>query len=191
MAIPTGWTPISADIPLGRALLLLQETFVDGQYSHLSVLTLQEKLHPGAPGRHYWLHAFSYGSLRDPDISAFFFLRLRFGPRAFSMTVGATPHNPGPPPVGLDPTALRNELVAIGTYMRDEVARGIQLEFMYEGTGPMFRESPAGNLEQAYTYAKTPASGPLLRVATPPTIQVGPPWVETTTTMTRLLITLP
>jgi hypothetical protein len=84
MAPAASWTNLAASdfIPLGAALLLLQKTFVDGQYRDLTVPILQDKMlahepNSSADATRLLLYVWSFGAVDDPDVSAFFFLRRR------------------------------------------------------------------------------------------------------------------
>lgn len=173
MAAIRTWYPLDdSDIPIGTALLLLQKSFQNGQYSHLSVEILQNKMIAyDSDSKLNRLYLWSYAlSQTDPDpyASAFFFLRryhrLKVDPQenpALCLTVGAKPAADG----GLNKDLLRAEIGVVCDRMRQQIpSQGpskppIGLELMHGGQKPNFRD-PMENLAGAYNDAT--AAGPPL-----------------------------
>jgi len=190
------WTAIPNNryAPLAMGLLLLQKTFDDWQYAYLSVGDLRDKmLGPDSqhPNRKVVLHAWSYGPLDDPLISAFFFLRRRHkkvdpqAPRAFCMTVGAKPIADG----GLAANDLRRELGTVCSLMRPIAnAQTALVEVMHAAARPNFRH-PNGNLATAYDDATGSNAVVPKLVSKQAQIDVELAWAETLTSLTWWNIT--
>jgi hypothetical protein len=194
MAAIAGWTKlIDSDYEaVRRALLLLQETFVDGQYDHLSVDDLRHKMqaqepkpdqtHPSDPNRAL-LHLWSHGPVDDPTLSAFFFLRRNkknSGSKeqpGYCMTVGAKPQ-----PAGMDPNTLRTQIGVVCGSMRN-LPSPWPLEVMHENPTPNFRDVH-GNLATAYGMAIAPGAAVPRLDRKNHDIALDPPvWTDTSTTM--------
>ncbi len=176
-----------SDVEVGTALLLLQRSFQDGQYSHLSVEILRNKMVAKR------LYIWSYGSLLNPDASAFFFLRRKHKSSgnmknpAFCMTVGARPYDPGPPKKGLTKDELRAAIRAVCLQeMRPKIPvenPPIGLEVMHASSVPNFRD-PAQNLALAFSDASSNSANPP-RLVDNGSIDVDKPWGDAPATIRR------
>ena len=130
MSTSNVWTRLTETdyLPLAAALFLLQRTFGDRQYGHLSVDHLIRKIRATEDGSssstNKVLAVWSYGPKDDPVISLFFFLRRRHTtsgndePWAYCLTGGAKPEGAG----GLSAADLRAETGRGCAKMRHAVA---------------------------------------------------------------------
>jgi len=191
MAAAPAWTNISDNqyLPLATALFLLQQTFEDWQYGHLSVEHLRKKILEidTAPNSttNQLLYVWSYGALRDPLLSAFFFLRRRHKatgsqPKAYCMTVGAKSTGND----ALSAAEIRTALAAVCKKMRIVLVPNLPLEVMHTDALPNFKD-PNGNLATAFNNAIPNNSAPP-HLESKGTIDVEPrtAWSDSAATLT-------
>ena len=184
MAAASAWilVPVS-DIPVGAALLLLQETFNDGQYSHVSVLKLKDKMQYDPKPLYIW----SSEPLPDPKAYAFFFHRVKHKklgkqePPAYCMTIGAKPLARG----GMSKDELITAIVEVCKQMRTLCTLPLDqgIEVMHDQAGPNFRATSV-DLALAYQAMNTATSPPQF-ISMKPDIVVHKPWAKVPTPLAR------